>query len=317
MIKAWRIVSIIIGLLLAGYFVWFANKALNLEALKHALASPRVLFSVIVAAFLYVFIIPLTAWAWQRLLIVQSESWQVLTLARFLGLAQLAKYIPGNIAQHATRAALCLRAGMSTKSLFVTAVQETILTVAASLLVGLTMLSFTPSAARFAQLPPAMLHTFIVLVVVAVIGVFFIASVRLDPDRMQGHPNRLLRLIGRFGGLPGPALTLVALIAYACNYLLVGAGLWLVGIAIGAPPSMGLATITAAFALSWTLGFLAPGAPAGLGAREAVMLLFLHGSATPEMLITFVLLARLVSMLGDGLSFGIASMWRNDIVHQR
>src|SRR3546814_9620714 len=86
------------------------------------------------------------------------------------------------------------------------------------------------------------------------------------------------------------------------------AGLCILARSADMPDSLYLYLITSAFALSWVLGFLAPGAPAGLGAREGIMLLLLHGSAPAEALLIFVLLARVVTVLGDGLCFGIYSV---------
>src|SRR3546814_10111891 len=73
------------------------------------------------------------------------------------------------------------------------------------------------------------------------------------------------------GGLPGPGATLIAVTIYAGNYLLIGLGIWLLAIALGMAHEIDYAMATSAFALSWILGFLAPGAPAGLGAREGLM----------------------------------------------
>lgn len=308
MISFLRIIAAVIGFLLLFYFVWFAVNAINLEALQHVLTSPRVIFGVIVAALLYALIIPITALAWRQLLVVQGESWQVDSLARFLGLAQLAKYIPGNIAQHAARVTLCLRAGMSARAMFASTTQELLLSVAASFIVGLVMLTFSTSVLGLDQLSISMQRTFIALAVCAALGVLAIASFKLDPVIFSAHPNSALRLLARVGGLPGPKATLTALTGYIVNYLLIGFGLWLVALAIDAPASMGFATVTAVFALSWTLGFLAPGAPAGLGAREGIMLLLLQGSAPTETLLMFVVLARVITMLGDGICFAVASI---------
>src|SRR3546814_11891689 len=80
------------------------------------------------------------------------------------------------------------------------------------------------------------------------------------------------------GGLPGPGATLIAVTIYAGNYLLIGLGIWLLAIALGMAHEIDYAMATSAFALSWILGFLAPGAPAGLGAREGLMVLILQRS---------------------------------------
>ena len=87
---------------------------------------------------------------------------------------------------------------------------------------------------------------------------------------------------------------------------MVGVGIWLLAVALGLGGQINFPLATAAFALSWALGFLAPGAPAGLGAREGIMLLILQGHGDTDKILLLVLLSRTVSMAGDFLTFLLA-----------
>jgi uncharacterized membrane protein YbhN (UPF0104 family) len=82
-----------------------------------------------------------------------------------------------------------------------------------------------------------------------------------------------------------------------------GIGLWLIMQALGHGHGPGLVFLTGAFALAWLMGFLAPGVPAGLGAREGVLLLLLDGRAADDILLAGIVAARLASVLGDLLCF--------------
>lgn len=300
MTRAWRILGTLAALVLAAYFLWFAARSMDAQALA-SLESPRVLAAVGVAALMYALIIPISAWAWSRLLARQGEAWGVARLAGLMGITQLAKYIPGNVAQHASRAALALRAGMGGRALAVTVVQETVLATAASLMVGLPALAL--SAPGLTQLPEGARVLMLVAGVLLAVAVLVLGSVTLAPDRLAGHRSRWARALGAAGGLPGPATTLPAIAAYMVNYIVIGLGLWLVARAAGLPPQVDLALVTAAFSLAWLLGFLAPGAPAGLGVREGIMLILLAGAAPDPDLLLFVMLARAVTLLGDGVCF--------------
>jgi uncharacterized membrane protein YbhN (UPF0104 family) len=130
----------------------------------------------------------------------------------------------------------------------------------------------------------------------------------LTPERLRSHSKWWLRFLSHVGGLPGPRATFGALAAYVFNYLIIGLGLWLLASAMGLPDAFDYGLVTAVFALSWVLGFLAPGAPAGLGAREGIMLLLLNGSASGQSVVIFVLMARVVTMLGDALCFCVGSL---------
>jgi hypothetical protein len=62
-------------------------------------------------------------------------------------------------------------------------------------------------------------------------------------------------------------------------------------------------TVVGAYVLAWLAGLVTPGSPAGLGVRELVLLVLL-GSRVPESdLVQAVVLARAVSVLGDGAFF--------------
>jgi hypothetical protein len=155
------------------------------------------------------------------------------------------------------------------------------------------------------QIPEAV-HAPLLLVSAALaIGVLAIGSVKLTASELLLRKARWARALGGAGGLPGPATTFSALAAYSLNYLIIGAGLWWVARAAELPLAIDLSLTTAAFALAWILGFLAPGAPAGLGVRESIMLLLLAGAAPEADLLLFVLLARVVTMLGDAICFAV------------
>ncbi|KIQ97420.1 lysylphosphatidylglycerol synthase domain-containing protein [Lysobacter sp. A03] len=296
-----------------GYFTWFALRNLHADALA-ALASPTLACAVIVAALLYTTIVPVTAWAWVRLLSGVGERWTTVGLARLIGITQIAKYVPGNIAQHATRAALSLRSEMTPTAFAATVIQETALTVCASVGVGLLALGL--STRGLAQLPGDARGSLILLAAALLALTLTLAIVRKRVDCLRNHRSGWLRILSAVARLPQAATTTIALAAYALNFVTVGLALWLVARAIGLPVEVDLALVTASFALSWTLGFLAPGAPAGLGVREGIMLLLLHGSAPGDELLLFVLMCRVVTMLGDGLCFAVASFTRGQIRRQ-
>jgi uncharacterized membrane protein YbhN (UPF0104 family) len=62
-------------------------------------------------------------------------------------------------------------------------------------------------------------------------------------------------------------------------------------------------TCVSIFTLSWLAGFLIPGAPAGLGVREAVLVTFLILWMNPFSAASLALLIRLTTTLGDAAAF--------------
>jgi hypothetical protein len=295
----WRGLAWVLAISLVVYFVIQASKALDLAVLREALSQSDVWLALLVGSLLYACIIPVTGWAWAILLSARSESWRPSTLAVILGLSQLAKYIPGNIAQHAARATIAMRQGMKPTSLIATVAQETVLAIAASVVIGLLALFIGNHG--LTVLDPRQIKIMLIagILLLTAFGVLLLFNRSMLASQGQG----MGRLISALTTLPGWKATSAALLAYSLNYLLVGIGLWCVAFALGESDSLSYLAVTAAFSLSWLLGFMTPGAPAGLGTREGIMLVLLQGTSTSEILVTFVLLARVVTMSGDIISF--------------
>jgi glycosyltransferase 2 family protein len=300
----WRAVSILGALLLGGYFIVFAWRSLDVQLLWRLVASPTMVGAVLAAAVLYASIIPISAWAWRKLLFVQGERWSTSRLGGILGVAQIAKYVPGNIAQHVARATYSIRSGMGARAYFSSVIQESILAVAASLIVGTIAIAYSEQGVD--RLPEGAGIVLVGAGMVLAVLVPLLASIHVDAKRARSWNTRLGRTIAFVGGLPGYAVALNALAAYSLNYLLIGMGLWLVAQTV-APADLDFPLVTAAFSLAWALGFFAPGAPAGLGVREGAMLFLLQGGAPNESITLFVLLARVVTMLGDGICYAVSS----------
>jgi len=64
-------------------------------------------------------------------------------------------------------------------------------------------------------------------------------------------------------------------------------------------------TIIGLYLLAWLAGFLAPGAPSGLGIREAVMMMFLTGLVYDDILLAALIIHRVVTMVGDVFAYFI------------
>lgn len=94
-----------------------------------------------------------------------------------------------------------------------------------------------------------------------------------------------------------------AVLADALNFLLLGSALAALAFVVADPPLTILPLAVGAFALSWVAGFLVPGAPAGLGVREAVLVALLSPSV--DRALPVVLGFRLATILGDFLSLGL------------
>lgn len=293
-----RFISWLVVIGVVAYFFWFTANTLQYQDFS-GLSSFSSVLAIVVAACLYVFIIPVSAWAWTMLLKRQGEVWRIQLLASVMGVTQVAKYIPGNVAQHFGRAALAMKYGMKLKTFTISVVQESLLVLGASAFVGVSLLQFSPDG--FNRLPEAY-QTLLLIACMMFAVVLIVCSMGLPKlPALLSNYGKLIRLFQFWGEPIGPRTTLLVFSAYCLNHLVIGLGMWCVAWSLGISMSGGYALFTASFALAWVLGFLVPGAPAGLGVREGVMAIILVGSADDQHVLTLILAMRIVTVIGDGL----------------
>lgn len=270
----------------------------------HDLASrltPPVIAALVLCTLVYMTLVPLSALAWRRLLHALGSEQPYLRLLGIVSVTQAAKYLPGNIGQHVGRVGLAMASGISLAIVSASIVYEICLLLLANLLVGLLGGAASSPGLAFllgkstSSSSPWLLCTLIVLIVAGLCASPLLSRLlgRLVRRAFKGKvaedtlPNGL-----------GPRTILEVVLIYVVAVLLMGLSLW--GIAAALHPTWpDYALVTAAFTLAWAVGFVTPGAPAGLGIREALLLFMLSpffGSSDAS-LITLTL--RIVTTLGD------------------
>jgi hypothetical protein len=201
----------------------------------------------------------------------------------------LLKYLPGNVAQHAWRAAYLHQRGFDATSIVWSSVMAAgCLSAAAALIVlvfgGQMALELQERITSFQIVSTG-------AAVLAVAGIAVWLAWKVPQLR-----TRLLRLSTRRTALS----VLTAIGADLVFFLVNGALLFIVARAmVGDAAHFGPTLV--AFAGSWIAGFLMPGAPAGLGVRETLMIVVLTQTSTltgGEAALIAVI-ARVISLIGD------------------
>jgi len=294
--KIFRFFLLIITLLFGTFFlswVYTHFKEQDFSALK----QPKVAFSIIVAALLYACVIPLSSWAWQKLLLSFHESLSVKKLACIMGSTQIAKYTPGNILQHIGRFALSSKSNIKTKAYIYSVTLELGLSILASIFIAcLSALLFFPNS----SLGPLSAITLVVtLSLILAFGTIFYFVPINWLNRYTSPQNCDFRQL--------KGATISAFTIYSFNYLLVGTGMWLILASMALTNEISYSQITIAFCISWLAGLLAPGAPAGLGAREATLIIILSNQTPETSLLALILAMRVATVIGDGLCFAAST----------
>ena len=193
--------------------------------------------------------------------------------------AQIGKYLPGNVAHYLGRGALAKASGITVKSSGLSTGVELISALAAAAAVASLALWADPRPMAFT--PEVQSGAIVIATGVVFAGLgFAIWLVR------RGH-GALLFI--------GPTACL------ACSLVLSSLSLAALLAALG-HSSSSLAAVIGAVSLAWTLGFLVPGAPAGVGIREAVLIAFLASSVGPAVAAAAAILHRLITAAVDAVA---------------
>jgi hypothetical protein len=217
------------------------------------------------------------ALAWRDLLAqfgsVTTRHWAI----RTYGLSQLAKYIPGNIFHLASRQTIGMAAGVGPVQLAKSSIWE----------LGLIALMGTLFGALVLPLVAPILSTH--LSVVAFLAAIFCAAAGLN--RYMGAVV-VRAATWQIGFLALSGIIFIALLE---------ATAW------SRPSSSGATyfAVCGAYVLAWLAGLVTPGAPAGLGVREIVLIFLLEGLVAERELLLAIVLGRVVTVIGDLLFFSI------------
>ncbi|GHC68067.1 hypothetical protein [Limoniibacter endophyticus] len=182
---------------------------------------------------------------------------------------QLGKYLPGNIFQFAGRQAMGAAVGIPQKKLALSSLIEVFfLTLAAASYAPTVLPTYFAWISREVSLLLCLLTISIGLIVTALLKPAALSKSGL------GYWTQVLTSSSIFVGV----------------YLLAG----------GTVSSWDqFFVIAGGFSVAWLIGLLTPGAPAGLGVREAAIVLFLAEVAPAPIVLKAALLGRLVTTIGD------------------
>lgn len=220
----------------------------------------------------------LLALAWWHLLIHLGALVTRINAVRIYGISQLAKYMPGNLFHLAGRQAL----GMAT-SISAGVLAKSILWELGTLAVSGSLLSLF--------LLPVFLPDFLEFEVVFLLVIFVTLITFLSINCIGRQPLWTFRWQMLFLVISGTIF--VVTLDLIANLEDLSVRYWLI--------------IGSAYIAAWLIGLLTPGAPAGLGVRELILLMLLKGLVAEADLILAILLGRLVTVVGDLLFFVVAS----------
>lgn len=272
-----RLVGAVVSAIALGIFIYLFADALAGTDLRRLAAREWMLLPLAMAIYGLAYV-PMTA-AWVGLARASGAKASRGALAHTLLVSQIGKYLPGNFAHFLGRAYLARGYGVPLAS----SGQAIALELAGVLAAGGILAG---AAVALGAVGSAAGH-----------AVFWLSGLA-GAAALIGSAWVLRGKSSTARALLGPLLTATALyglvlaLLAVCNVLLV--------VGLGAEASMALAgKVAGAFLVSWLIGFVTPGSPAGLGLRELTFVGLLGGSLPPETLVLSATLFRVATIAGD------------------
>jgi len=245
----------------------------------------------------------LYALLWRRLLADLGTRLDRATALRVWMIAQLGKYVPGKVWGAVGRTVLVARAGGDPLAAGLSIVYEIALMVATGVVLALA--AFPLWRAGISQ---------VVFDRVGIAAPAIVAGAILVSVFVPGT----WRLAGRFAAwlVPGAAVPTLPLkrlpwlvFGYAATWLATATGFALLLAALHPVRGTELPGAAAAFVFAWVAGMLVFVAPAGLGVREAVLLVYLDGLVPREVALVVVVASRAWTTAVEVVGLAIALAW--------
>lgn len=236
---------------------------------------------------------------WMLLLRDQGVRLSPAAAFRMVGMSQVAKYLPGNVGHLVGQVALASAAGVPVGVSVTALLISTLWLVATGMGMGGAgvLLFLDATSVMNVPVPSAPVMALLgLLLAMSPWGAVWLLNRYMSPLSRRLGDGRLVAL-PRFG-----TAVLVAGGFILCFFVF-GLMLKLQARCLFGVTEGDLLTFTLMFTSAWMAGYLLPGAPGGLGVREALMVALLGSVVGTGTAIGLSVTMRLSTVLGDGLAF--------------
>jgi len=246
--------------------------------------------------------------AWHIALGAMGEPPKLRAAISTVLLPQIAKYLPGNVAHVVGRVALARLYGVALPRVALAMTFEVGWSIIAA--AGVATAALLAEGPRLSHALPRFPAGGIALVIAAALAAPAVGSWVLG----RWRPGSLARFLGNDDiALPGMWPTLACVVIYSASFAIGGLALDILAQGPLAAQESRYVLMTGVFAAAWVVGYVMPGAPAGVGVREAILVASLgpiYGEATA---VALALILRACSIVVDGLAFLIGMALRRSL----
>jgi hypothetical protein len=229
-----------------------------------------------------------------------------LKVLNFHGRTDIAKYLPGNVFHFAGRQVLAKNYGWSQSAVGLSSIAETVLVILGGGLAAMIFVGFA-NAADALYLLSKFISPSVILWAGAGIASLWIVGAQAGRIPYLSRFSRTAT-VQKFSRSPYPPL---AVALYLVFFLSCGLMFWALLSALDGKWQADLIGIVGfSYTTSWLAGKMTPGAPGGIGVREAALVLLLGGVIGEAEALMLGVALRIVTTLGDFFLFGTALLFK-------
>ena len=271
------------GIIITLLSIYFIERSFieNYQSIANSTTLTSILFIIFIGVILYSLTQLIIVFSWYIQLIDSYQNFSFKDFYKIIGISQIAKYIPGNIAHIAGRYYLARKLGIKNMDITNSLVYESLLIIVSAAFVAFFYIN------NF-NLPTNIINTRIFsyfLVLTLIIIIFYLII-------FKNKGSKLLTL----------KKTSYIIILFIISHFIIGLILFIESHYLF-NNSLTLFMLTSILAISFVVGYITPGSPGGIGIREYVFLELTSNYMPESNALTIIIILRLITILGDFLMY--------------
>ncbi|AJA46438.1 hypothetical protein CPAST_c03380 [Clostridium pasteurianum DSM 525 = ATCC 6013] len=281
-------------------FIFIGKSLISMDLDVRYITNPlsAVIF-IILMSIGYAIMVYVSSYAWKSILeFINKDKIPFNEITGVYVKSNIAKYLPGNFMHFAGRNLLAGKLGFKQLDITFCSILEILMLVFTSLILSciFAMRSLKSSIEYVLTKVNISIVVAVILAVILVIAIsiwFICKRTKFLKNYSHLFTKGFLKLLVKLFFIYGLTLVVPGVFLLLCLKLI-----------LSAQVSAGAITIIIfSYILSWVLGFIVPGAPGGVGIREALLIFILTPFYTNSIVLLAAVLLRIISTLGDLIAF--------------
>ncbi|MBD1869719.1 flippase-like domain-containing protein [Cyanobacteria bacterium FACHB-471] len=299
----------LVGYLVVGLSLFFLlrNLVVNLKDIPGFEFTYQAVLALVMSTLLCAGTVAILSLAWSLLIRGGNVYLTVRQAYVIMAQSQIGRYLPGNIWHYAGRVALGRRYGVSAEATLLSTSMETVMIFGMGLIISVAGLLFSEQFfpdvridfyTRNLAAPIALVIAVFAVIGLAITAVFVVAK-PVWTSAKNWIKERLPYIhVGRIG---------VSGLLYISIFLIFGSVIWLLlNLIWRVEAGISWYQFVWSFSIAWVAGFVTPGAPGGIGVREAILVTLYSPVLGEGLALGLSLMLRVLTSLGDLVAFGLA-----------